>query len=215
MGNNQVVRHFNDIAYSYDTYKRRNRLYYDNLKKAAKSFIKGQRFRLLDIGCGTGDILYFLNPAYGLGIDSSSEMIKIAKKKYKKIRNLEFATRDIEESVPNKKFDYIILLDVVEHLTDISRAFKNISNMMTSKTSLIVSMANPFWETPLMILEKFKLKMPEGPHNRITEQELISIMNKYDLKLSQKRVYLPDLNLPLLSNFALIFVYEIVKSGRL
>ena len=211
MDNNAVKAHFNTIASSYDKYKTRNKTYYFVLKQTVKSLLTGKNHTVLDIGCGTGDILHFLNPSFGVGIDISSQMIKLAKNKYRSCNHLIFKVHDIEKKLVKGKFSFILLLDVIEHLKDKNRALSHISQMMDKDTVLIISMANPFWEPLLLILEKLRLKMPEGPHFRIRENEFISILKKHNLHIIKKVVSFPKTDIPLLMKIALIYAYKIKK----
>ena len=212
MTNQAVLKHFNSIASLYDEYKRRNRIYYQTLMQAVKKQIPNNNCTILDIGCGTGSILSFLKPHLGIGIDNSSEMIKLAKDKYKHLYNLKFRVHDIEKRPVSGRFDYILLLDVIEHLQNINQAMENICKIMNDDTLLIVSMVNPVWEPILILMEKLHLKMPEGPHYRIGERQLLTLMRKFGLSLKKRSVYFPEVNLPLVRNLALIFIYEIKKS---
>lgn len=202
--------HFNTIAKDYDKFKSRNSLYYKTLKKAVKNEITISKPTILDIGCATGSVLKFLNPEKGFGIDVSKKMISIAKKNSVTYKNLQFITFNIEKK-PFKKavYDYILFNDVIEHVQNQKMAVKNISLSMSKKTILILSMANPLWEPLLLVLEKLKLKMPEGPHNRISEKSLLTLLKDYKLEVISKKIYFPKLSI--FSNLGLIYVYTIKK----
>ena len=45
-------------------------------------FIISEGARVLELGCGTGQLLNALNPSYGVGVDLSANMIAVAKKNY-------------------------------------------------------------------------------------------------------------------------------------
>lgn len=209
--NLQIIDHFDKVAPQYDLYKKRNSLYYNSLKDAVSSFISKKNPTILDIGCGTGEILHFLYPKHGVGIDSSSKMIKIAQKKFQTTKNLEFQTFDIGKKAYKGSFDYILLIDVIEHLSSVDVAIKNIQKSMSGKTKLIVAMANTFWEPFLMFMEKLSLKMPEGPHHRLSEKEFIILLKKHHLVINKKKYFLPTIPIPYLQNLALIYVYSIQK----
>lgn len=170
----QVKEHFDEIARSYDFWKKKNWYYYDNLKDLYKSLISGGA-EVLEVGCGTGDILTSLKPERGTGIDISGEMIKIAAEKHAAEKNLKFFTSTAEEFQTDEKFDFIIMPDVIEHLENVETTIAALKKFCHEKTEIIISMINPLWEGPFMILEKLKLKMPEGPHNRISIGKLKSI----------------------------------------
>jgi 2-polyprenyl-3-methyl-5-hydroxy-6-metoxy-1,4-benzoquinol methylase len=209
-----IARHFDSIAHKYDEYKLQSKTYYNVLKNAVKREIKGSNCTILDIGCGTGEILQFLLPKKGVGTDISSEMVIHAKRKYRHDPSLTFVRHDIEKRPVNGKYDYILCIDVIEHLTDKEKALRNIQLSMDNHSVLILSMANPFWEPMFILMEKLNLKMPEGPHRRISESDLLCFLKKNNLYVVSKKIYLPHISIPFISQFGLIYVYTIMKNSQ-
>jgi len=164
----EVGKHFDQIASDYDHYKKNHGYYHRALKRGLKSLIK-PGVRVLDWGCGTGDLLYFLKPSLGLGFDISGEMIKLAKDKYKKVNNLRFVASQNQIS---GAFDYIVMVDVLEHLVDPLDTFKDLYRFSSNKTKLIVSFVGPAWEPLITLLGTLKPKTPEGPHKRIAKDKV-------------------------------------------
>ena len=159
----EVSKHFDFIAKDYDFYKKRNWFYYQSLKKLLKTLIPSGK-NVLEIGCGTGDLLATLKPKVGKGMDISSNMIKIAHQKYPQL----FFSIKIPKG---DSWDYIFMCDVIEHLENPQKTFLEISKVMNENTIFVCTMANPIWEPVLMIAEKLKLKMPEGKHYRHSSEE--------------------------------------------
>lgn len=172
-----VEKHFDEIASDYDKYKKNNSFYYNNLKKLLKSTIPADK-KVLEIGCGTGDILVSLMPKKGYGMDLSSRMVSIAKRKHGKSKYLTFST-----SYPKEKYDYIFMTDVIEHLEEPEKVFKKISSLMHKNSIFVNTMANPRWEPLLMFWEKMGWKMPEGDHNRIEYQIIKKILKNAGLRV--------------------------------
>jgi SAM-dependent methyltransferase len=89
-------------------------------KKLFESKIKNKKYNLIDLGCGTGDALFYLEK-YIIeykGIDHSPDMIKNAKLKFP---SFEFIVGDILEFNSENKSAYDIALsaaDTVNHLLD-------------------------------------------------------------------------------------------------
>jgi len=187
---NEVQKHFDAIAPDYDYWKKKNWYYYEKVKRIYGELVSSGS-RVLEIGCGTGEVLAALMPALGVGIDVSGEMIRIAKEKYVDSKNLKFFQSSAEDFRTEEKFDYIILADVIEHLEDAEGSIKHISDICRSGGTVIISMANPLWEPILDLAEKLKLKMPEGPHERISIKELVEICRDSGLLLSHLSYYLP------------------------
>ena len=108
-------------------------------KKILELSIKKKNPKILDIGCGLGDSLeYIENPVY-FGYDISKTYIEYAKKKYKKkgvflCRN--FSQKEIKR-LP--KFDYILLIGILHHLTNdqILNLLSNIKKTLKKHGSLI------------------------------------------------------------------------------
>jgi ubiquinone/menaquinone biosynthesis C-methylase UbiE len=63
--------------------------------------------RVLEIGCGQGDLLAALRPAYGFGVDFSAEMLKLAEASHPQLRLRHADAHDL--SVIDERFDYVIL----------------------------------------------------------------------------------------------------------
>lgn len=174
MRESEVKSHFEAIAEKYDFYKNKSCFYYRSIKNYLKEVIPPDK-RILDFGCGTGEILAHLNPQKGVGYDISSKMLKIAKEKFANNKNLRFATSLNQIS---DIFDYILMIDVVEHLARPLEAFESLKKFCGKKTLLIVSFVDSSWEPLLWILEKARLKMPEGPHRRLKTAKVIDIAKK-------------------------------------
>lgn len=163
MNNKNVRGHFDKIAGKYDSYTAKRQLHYDKTKEIIFKYAKN-KINVLEVGCGTGDVLAFVNPVNGYGMDISPQMVKIANKKYQRNKNLTFSTQ-----WPKKgKYDFIFMTDVVEHLDDRLNTFKKISNLMKPGSVFVNTMMNPAWEPVEKIYTKLGLKMPEGPHARVT-----------------------------------------------
>jgi len=201
-----VEKHFDKIAKSYDYYKNKNSFYYENLKKLLAELIPKNKM-VLEFGCGTGDLLNHLQPKYGYGFDISCEMISISKSKFLISKNLTFSTE-----WPKDTFDYIFMSDVVEHLEDPKETFRKISKLMNGKTIFICTMANPIWEPVLMVAEKLRLKMPEGPHKRTTNYKLKILIEKTKMKIIKHdyKLLMP-IKIPLLTNFVNKYLEKYLK----
>ena len=202
----KAKEHFDKIAEDYDFYKEKNSFYYDNLKKLLSSLIPSGK-NVLEYGCGTGDLLASLNPKVGIGYDISSEMIKIAQLKFKSKNNLKFTDKFSEVLIHKSLFinheSFIFLSDVIEHLENPEKTFREIGKLMGHDTKLIITMANPVWEPALMVAEKLGLKMPEGPHKRMAFNDLRIMIEDLGMKIT-KHDYklLVPVKVPLVTDFA-------------
>jgi len=98
----------------------------DQLTGLLSPFLRSQRIaaarpflgkgKLLDIGCGTGELAHEVNPANYLGVDRDEESIAIAQKKFPGHRFRSLA--EFSSAPPGNQFEQIVGLAIVEHVDD-------------------------------------------------------------------------------------------------
>lgn len=194
-----VEKHFDKLADSYDKIKKeKNGYYYQSLIRAVSEVVPPGK-KILDIGTGTGEILNALSPCQGSGIDLSSAMIQKAREKFPQ---LQFFSGSYESLVLGNQFDFILLVDVIEHLQAPEKLFGNLKKFCGPETRIVLTMANPAWEPFLHLLEKLKLKMAEGPHRRISEKKLLAYAARENFAIQSVASFLLlPVAIPLVSRF--------------
>jgi len=168
-----------EYALSKTYWRKRNSYYHTELDKYLKSIIKPGS-KVLEVGCGEGDTLAFINPSIGVGIERNPYLINRAIKKYP---SLKFIEGDIEsEKISNKlndlnlSFDYIILSDLIGTLNDIQKTFETLHITSHQNTIIIVTYYNYFWNPVLKIAEALKLKLKEGIMNWLYIDEIKNLL---------------------------------------
>ncbi len=136
---------------------------------------------ILDLGCGTGDLLASLKPARGVGIDFSSNMISIAKNKFPQ---LEFHVADIEDEAVIESlsgtFDYIILSDTIGSLDDCQKIFLSLHSICHRNSRVIISYYSCLWEPILKLAEISGFKMKQVEQNYLMTEDIINFMRISD-----------------------------------
>ncbi|MHC4910714.1 MAG: class I SAM-dependent methyltransferase, partial [Planctomycetota bacterium] len=160
-----TTRHWDAAAGAYDAAKAKNAPYYDALKDLVATWVPhAHRERVLDIGCGTGQILSSLRPREGVGIDASERMIARATAAAEARPELSFRVLTAEEAGTLGAFDTVISADMLEHVPDWRTAVAAAVRACRPGGRIVLTTPNPLWALPLWVLEKLRLKMPEGPH---------------------------------------------------
>lgn len=100
---------------------------------------------VLDIGCGNGALTYDVakKAKTVTGIDLNEKNIKIAKDKFSR-RNINYIHGDALTDLPDKKYDVIILSNVLEHI-DKRVEFLKSAKKLSSKFLIRVPMINREW----------------------------------------------------------------------
>jgi len=99
---------------------------------------------VLDVGCGTGYLLARIEKSLGIkgvGIDFSAASIKKAKRWQKK--GLKFLATDAE-GLPfeDKSFDYVISLDVLEHIENQGKVLREMVRVLKKKGKILIYTIN-------------------------------------------------------------------------
>lgn len=192
------VAHWDNVARSMDTWKGLGRYYHRRLRDIYQFMIPpGQR--VIEIGCGHGDLIASLKPARGIGVDFSSEMIKRATERHPEI---EFIHADAHCLGLQEQFDYIILSDIVNDLWDIQTVFQEIKIISSPRTRVIINSYSRLWEIPLLIAKSLGLGKPVLFQNWLTVDDIIGLLNLADFEtIRQWEEILCPLSVPLLSGF--------------
>lgn len=201
------------LALSRDRYIQKNKYYYNDLINFFKFHIpKGSS--VLEIGCGTGDILNSINPGKGVGIDISSEMVNIASRKY---RHLTFLYMDAENlTALNEKFDFIVISDTLGYFEDIQKSFEELRKVSSSETRIIITYHNYLWSPVLSIAEALRFKMPYIRLNWLNYADIANLLylEGFDIIKTGSRVILPKY-FPIVSWFANKYVAHLPLFNKL
>ena len=157
----EVRAFFDALAPTRDRDKARRWYYYRHLT-AFLQFVVPPRQRVLEVGCGTGDLLAAVDPEFGVGLDISHAMLSIARSKYPR---LHFVQSDAHDPALGGRFDYIILSDLVGDLDDVQQAFARVQQLAAPQTRLIITYYNYLWEPVLKLAERLGLKSPQNVQN--------------------------------------------------
>ena len=119
------------------------RAYYQRRLAEIYSFLIPPGMRVLEVGCGRGDLLAALKPAYGVGVDFCPAMLERARRRHPE---LHFVEADAHELDLNETFDYIVCLDLVNDLWDVQQVFENLARHCHPGTRVILNAYSRLWE---------------------------------------------------------------------
>lgn len=168
------IAHWDSVARKRDTWRSAGSWYHRRLQEVYAYLIPpGQK--VLEFGCGTGDLLAALKPSLGVGIDFSPEMVTRAREKYP---DLKFIQADVHQlPAIQGTFDFIIISDSVNDLWDVQGAFEQIHPFCTQRTRIILNSYSRLWEIPLRLTAKLNLATPILNQNWLTPTDLTNMLN--------------------------------------
>ena len=157
-------------------------------------FLIPEGARVLELGCGTGDLLAALKPSFGVGVDFSEGMIAQARNAHP---DLTFVVGDIEDealvrSLPGP-FDVIVVIDTLGALDDCQGMLENLHALCTRETRLVIGYFSHLWYPALKSAEAVGLKMPQPPQNVLSRADVRSLVALADFEAvkNERRVLLP------------------------
>ncbi|PKN91878.1 MAG: glycosyl transferase [Chloroflexi bacterium HGW-Chloroflexi-6] len=153
--------------------------------------------RVLEIGCGLGDLLAATRPAYGVGIDFSPELVRQAGQRHPQ---LNFVEAEAHTFKLNETFDVIILSDLVNDLWDVQTALERLRPLCTQSTRIILNLHSRLHQPALGLAAGLGLANRTLPQNWLTTQDLENLLYLagFEVFKRQKEVLLP---LPLVGGF--------------
>jgi SAM-dependent methyltransferase len=177
-----ILEHADRIAGDRQRWIARNRAFYRDDRNYMK-FLIPKGVRVLDLGCGTGDLLAELEPSYGVGVDVSPAMVEQAKRLYPHVH---FAVGDVEDKAVISRiegpFDYIVMSDTVGMLDDIETALRQLQPLCGPDTRVIIAYYSAIWEPLLKVAEWFGMKMPQPPTNYLNTTDFLNILDLADFE---------------------------------
>jgi glycosyltransferase involved in cell wall biosynthesis/ubiquinone/menaquinone biosynthesis C-methylase UbiE len=195
----EVRAHYDRLAPFRDQWYARNQTYYAYLESRLRLLVPPAQ-SVLELGCGTGNLLAALQPDRALGIDVSPRMIEMAAHKYSR---LNFRVDDAESVQSPEPFDYVIASDLVGDLLDIGAMLNRVHALSHGQTRLILTFHNPALEGMLRLAQRVGAAMAPARQNWIGPRDLADILQLGDFTVEhvESGLLLP-LPIPLLASVA-------------
>lgn len=182
--------------------------YFDNLAKARKKrgisayywneitnyskYFSHEDSSVLEIGCGSGDLLAGIDGKRKVGIDFSEEMIAWAKEKHAQ-KNIEFLVMDANDITLNEKFDLVIISNLIGFVDDIQNVFEQVKKVSHPNTKIIVQFYNSLWEPVIKFAELIGIKKKTPLQNWLNSRDINNLLfvSGFDVFRNSKRLIFP------------------------
>lgn len=198
MNKEEIISYFDSKAPEREKWRKRGAYYYRELERYLQ-FLIPKNSSILEIGCGTGELLAALEPSRGLGIDISPKMVGIAENKFPR---LQFQTGDLDNLQIQEKFDYVLIVETIGYVRDIQLAFRGLQKVCNPETRLILVYYNYLWEPILKFAEAVGFRMKRPLQHWLPVEEISNLLYLNDFEVIKKGYrFLIPLYIPLFSTF--------------
>lgn len=150
--------------------------------------------RVLEIGCGTGDLLAALEPSRGVGLDISPRMIEEAKAGHP---TLEFVVGDAEDQAVidgiQGPFDAILVVDSIGQMDDCQAFLASLHRLCHRDTRVIIGYFSHLWWPILKLAEATGQRTPVPEVNVLSVADVkgLAELSDFELVKSETRLLSP------------------------
>ncbi len=196
--NDNTIAYFNKVAETRIATRKKHAYYWNEITEFIDYF-SHETLSVLEVGCGTGDLLHQVKGKRKVGIDFSPVMIERGKAEYPELDLRLMSAENIEL---DEKFDLIILSNLIGFVDDVQAIFEQLHKVSHQNTKIIVTYYNHFWEPLLKLAEKLGLKTKTPNQNWLTQHDInnLLMLGGFDVYRETRRMIFP-VYIPLISPF--------------
>src|ERR1700675_45261 len=188
-----LLDHFEAKGEELDRWRKFNAAYHEDDRKFMQFLIPPGK-RVLELGCGRGDLLAALKPSYGVGVDFGAATVAKANARHP---DLCFVLGDVEDSQTLSSiegpFDYIVIADTIGMFEDIDGTLRLVHHLCTPSTRIIIAYYSHLWEPVLKLAEALRLRSKQPKINYIATADFLNLMDIADFEVirEEQRQLLP------------------------
>ena len=146
--------------------------------------------RVLEIGCGRGDLLAALKPSVGVGLDFSGEMLAQARQRHPQ---LTFIQADAHAFALDQIFDVVILSDLVNDVWDVQDVLERVRAHCSADTRVILNVYSRVYQPALSAGGALDLANRLLPQNWLTPEDVQNLLHLagFETVRYQREILLP------------------------
>jgi SAM-dependent methyltransferase len=192
-----IAAFFDAFAPDERRWRRRNREYHRLVANIAR-FLVLRDASVLEVGCGSGDLLAAVEPARGVGIDVSAGMIALARDAHPSLEFHVMAGEQLE--LGGQTFDYILLSDLVPYVHDLLELFERLRAHSHADTRVIVNSYSAIWRPAFALAELLRLKPKKPVRNWVSPVDLENLLRLagFERVALSRRILMPK-RIPVMS----------------
>src|SRR3979490_2321062 len=188
-----LLDHYEANGDELDRWREFNVAYHEDDRKFMRFLIPPGK-RVLELGCGRGELLAALEPSYGVGVDFGAKTTAKANELHP---DLHFVLGDVEDPATlapiEGPFDYIVIADTIGMFEDIDGTLRLVHHLCAPSTRIIISYYSHLWEPVLKLAEALHLRSKQPKINYIATADFLNLMDLADFEVirEERRQLLP------------------------
>jgi SAM-dependent methyltransferase len=208
----ELAAAFDRFAPEEARWRRRNSTYHRLIAQITRFHVP-PGLRVLEIGCGGGDLLAELRPSYGVGVDVSERMVATARERHPGLR---FECAAGERLDLGETFDVIVLSDLVPFVHDLLALFERVAAHSHPRTRVVVNSYSRLWRPVIRLAERLRLKPVKPMRNWVTPEDVRNLLelSGFEVLTRTARVLTPK-RIPFLTLFLNGFLANLWPFNRL
>ena len=132
---------------------------------------------ILEIGCGSGELLRHLPGERKCGVDTSEELIQQARGN---VPQVEFIVADGNTFDPDETFDYIIISDTLNWVSDVQSLLTGIKRCSHPATKLLLNVPNNLWRPVFGAASALGFRAKHTPSSWLSGQDVQNLLQLAD-----------------------------------
>lgn len=158
------------------------------MTKAAKSYrrILAHYYNLLippsasvlEVGCGSGELLSLIRAKKKAGIDISAEQIALARDQ---VPDAEFWVQAGETfALPGRTFDYILISETTNLAADVQQMFQRIRSAATADSRLLINSYSSLWRPLVWLATRLGLRSKQPESSWLGKEDVRALLHLSD-----------------------------------
>jgi len=170
--------------------------YFHSLDARYLRFLVGDRARVLELGCGTGQLLNEVGSDESVGVDKDALVVDQAKDLHPHLSFIVGEVEDVDFLMGLKaygKFDVILLDNTLGYVTDIQKFLRSLHCLLTSSGRVISAYHSPIWEPMLKFGERrnWKKRTPALSSLNTEDIENLCELEEFEIVKREWRILSP------------------------
>jgi len=174
--------HWEETARGRDAHRGWGGYYHRRMSRVFQQLVQ-PGLRVLELGCGQGDLLASLKPCHGVGVDFSPEMVGRARSRH---AGLCFLEADVHRLQLEESFDVIILSDLVNDLWDVQEVLRQLPPLAAPGARIILNLHSHLWSQPLKAAQRLGMAARLKEQNWLTVDDLSDLLKLENIEVVKR-----------------------------